>query len=288
VLTAGTVALLLVATPVGVVPAGDGSGCAVVDSIGQCLVAAVDPGRPGGPRDRARRPAAKPAVPARQQQPARMSATAPALGAPGGPAPAGWLDQQARTPGILDELRDTWGTPPGPAPGATPGLPQALATLTQQTIERLTLHPPALHTSAGERGLVGVPIWLWIDAASAEPITTTAVAGAAEVTATAQLTNVTWEMGPPGAVVRCTGPGTPWTGGAGPSPTCGYVYALRSLPERTAGRGTWTITATCTWTVTFTGTSAGAPVAAEQEVSVATTTELPVGEVQVLVGGDGS
>ncbi|MDN5915628.1 MAG: hypothetical protein L0I76_11055 [Pseudonocardia sp.] len=133
-------------------------------------------------------------------------------------------------------------------------------------------------------------MWLWIDgnAESIGPISATATAGAASVTATAQLSEVEWTMGPPGGTVRCAGPGTRWTGQEGPSPDCGYTYQQRSLPDRTAGAGRWTITATGVWTVRWSGASGGAPVTGEQAVRVPNQTTLAVDEVQVLVGGDGS
>lgn len=162
--------------------------------------------------------------------------------------------------------------------------------LAQRAVEQLSLPAPVLHTSGVDRGFVGVPMWLWIDggAAYTGPVSATATAGAASVTATAQLSEVEWAMGPPGAVVRCAGPGTPWTGQEGESPDCGYTYQRRSLPDRTAGTGRWTITATSVWTVTWSGASGGAPVAGEQIVRVPNETTLAVSEVQVLVGGDGS
>lgn len=264
------------------VPAGDGSKCVVVSSVGRCLIAAVDPGRPGGPRG----PAA-----ATPNAPARKAAVAPTPRSPGATA-APIVDPQLT--GIANGVADGRDTvvdtllPPGVPRPAGGTLEASVATLTRRAVEQLTLRPPALHTSTGARGLVGVPVWLWIDSAATGPVTATAAVGAARVTATAELTGVEWFMGPPGAVVRCTGPGTPWTGEEGPSPDCGYVYALRSLPERTGGAGAWTITATCSWTVTFTGTSGGAPVAGAQTVQVSTSATLPVGEAQVLVSGPGS
>lgn len=34
-------------------------------------------------------------------------------------------------------------------------------------------------------------------------------------------------------------------------PECGYAYRLRSTPERTGGRGTWTLSARTVWGVTW-------------------------------------
>ncbi|MER7433681.1 hypothetical protein ACFU8R_28700 [Pseudonocardia alni] len=171
-----------------------------------------------------------------------------------------------------------------PAPATAVITPEALAA---RAVELLTLEPPVLSTSAVGTGFVGLPVWLWIDngPAATGPVSATATAGAAQVTATARLSAVEWSMGPPGERVHCTGPGTPWTGQEGPSPDCGYVYAQRSLPERTDGSGIWTITATAVWTVTWSGISGGVPVAGEQRVLVPASTTLPVAEVQVLVAG---
>jgi hypothetical protein len=95
-------------------------------------------------------------------------------------------------------------------------------------------------------------------------------------------------MGPPSERVVCSGPGTPWSGQPGPSPDCGYVYALRSLPERTEGTGRWPIVATSVWRVEWTGVSGGGPVAGGQTVRVSSEASLPVGEIHVLVSGGGS
>jgi hypothetical protein len=176
------------------------------------------------------------------------------------------------------------GSAPAPGPAAAPHV------LARQAIKRLSLPPPVLRTSIVDSGYVGVPVWLWIDddAPFTGPVSATATAGAAAVTATGRLSAVEWSMGPPGAEVRCAGPGTPWTGQKGPSPDCGYVYELRSLPERTQGTGRWTVTATSVWTVIWSGTSNGAPVSGEETVRTSTSTSLAIGEIQVLVAGDGS
>jgi hypothetical protein len=74
----------------------------------------------------------------------------------------------------------------------------------------------------------------------------------------------------------------------GASPNCGYTYERHSLPDRTAGSGRWTVTATSVWTVTWSGTSGGAPVTGEETVRTSTSTSLAIGEIQVMVAGDGS
>jgi hypothetical protein len=282
-LTATRLAVVLPLLLLPTIAASKPAGCVVVDSHGRCLVVAVDPGRPGGPRASHQGPLPGPARPRQNNAPVRSAAPPPPppIGAvPGG---GGWVVQTLPDPDdFLAALPG--GGAPAPEPATTP---QVLA---RQAIKRLSLPPPVLRTSIVGSGYVGVPVWLWIDdgAASVGPVSATATAGAATVTATGRLSAVEWSMGPPGAEVRCVGPGTPWTGQKGPSPDCGYTYELRSLPERTAGTGRWTVTATSVWTVTWSGTSNGAPVTGEETVRVPTLTSFPIGEIQVLVAGDGS
>lgn len=267
-------AALLVPFVVAGIAEAEPGGCAVIDGTGQCLVRAADPGRPGGPQDPAR--AARPAAPAGRAAPEAISPE--------------FLQQQIAGKPAIDGLRaglPQQPTPNGPAPAA---VAQArAAVLAQQAVEQLTLQPPAIRTSTPATAFVGVPLWLWIErgAQFTGPVSTTASAGTAQVTATGKLVGVEWSMGPPGADVKCVGPGTPWNGQRGPSPDCGYVYTARSLPERTGGTGKWTITATSVWQVNWAGNSDGVPVDGAQTVRVSSQSTLPVGEVQVLVSGGG-
>lgn len=287
-LTVSTIAALI--SPLllvgGSAPTGN-AGCVVVDSIGRCLVAAVDPGRPGAaepPRRRKDAPGSQP----RDRSQQGISNTA----GPPDPPPAppqrvlpigtGW---SRRSVGVLDQLLAEDPAEPDVATAAPS--PEVLA---RRAVRQLDLPAPSVHTSSNDGAVVGVPLWLWVDRdpAFAGPLSATASAGAARVTAEARFNGVEWSMGPPGAVVRCDGPGTPWTGQEGPSPDCGYTYRQRSLDDRTSGTGQWQIVATAVWSVTWTGVSAGAPVTGEQELRIPTATALPVGEVQVLVDGEGS
>lgn len=272
VVAAALLAPLVVADTANAEP----GGCAVVDGTGQCLVRAADPGRPGGPQDPAR--VARPAAPAGR-------AAAPE------PISPEFLQQQIAGKPAIDGLRaglpQQPAVPNGPAPAA---VAQARAAgLAQQAVEQLTLRAPSIHTSTPASAFVGVPLWLWIErgAQFTGPVSTTASAGTAQVTATGKLVGVEWSMGPPGASVKCVGPGTPWNGQRGASPDCGYAYTARSLPERTGGTGKWTITATGVWQVNWVGNSDGAPVDGVQTVRVSSQSTLPVGEVQVLVSGGG-
>ena len=241
--------------------------CAVVNGSGFCLVSAADPARPGGPADPTHKPSRRPS------RPTTPTAT---------PIPLTSVDLSIGGFGAKFIPKFT----PGPARPVAPGTPDVLA---QEAVRLLHLPRPGLQISAQDRAYVGVPVWLWVAGGQANtgPLTATASAGAAQVTATARLARTVWTMGPPGAVVTCSGTGTPWRGTSGPSPDCGYTYTQRSLPERTAGRGKWPVTVTSVWQVTWTGVEGGAPVAGTEEVPLAATRALPVGELQVLVTGTG-
>jgi hypothetical protein len=259
---ASAVAAALLASVISVNAEGPPNRCEVVSGSGQCLVGALDPGRPGGPR--------KP-----KSAPKHEAAPAPRRVEPPPPQP---LPDGANNGVALGLPNQPGAANPVPAP----------AIIAQQAIKSLGLRGPHVRTSANGSTFVGAPVWLWIDpgAQFTGPLSTTATAGAAQVTVTGTLTAVEWDLGPPDAHVRCTGPGTPWTGQPGPSPDCGYTFTQRSLPERTNDTGRWPITATSVWQVTWTGTSAGAPVSGTQVVRLPTQTSLAVGEVQVLVAGD--
>jgi hypothetical protein len=273
--------------------------CEVVASSGRCLVEALDPGRSGGPAEAGdgdsdqgenggdgrddtpgeRRTRAED-VP---EDPApRRPWVQPLSGANN--APGGLGVGPNRTDELLALLAEA--ADPGTATplAVDPAIPAQLA------INELELSGPVIRLSTGDSGFVGVPVWLWIerDPDLTGPRSATAAVGDAEVTATGRLTSVEWELGPPGERVVCDGPGTPWTGQAGPSPDCGYVYELRSLPERTGGTGRWPIVATVVWQVDWAGTSGGAPVSGQQTVRVPAETSVSVGEIQVLVSGGGS
>jgi len=136
-----------------------------------------------------------------------------------------------------------------PATSTPPPDPQLVA---REAIARLPVPLPEIHfgPDAGQLA-VNVPVWLWV--ANPDPVSASATDRTVTVTATAQLGWVTWSMGEPGAAdVTCTGPGVaPELGADLWRPPCGYTYRLRSLAERTAGAGTWPVTAEVTWQITW-------------------------------------
>jgi hypothetical protein len=142
--------------------------------------------------------------------------------------------------------------------------------------------PPSTDIKADSMGIVGVPMWLWVDG-NTDPITEQASSGSVTVTAEARLERVVWTYSDGGAVVHtvtCAGDvpeGTQWqagTDGNQPSPTCG----LRADQNDTVGR--FTLTGAAHWVVDWEGpTQSGT-------IPVATTPRsvpIAVGELQTIV-----
>jgi hypothetical protein len=80
-----------------------------------------------------------------------------------------------------------------------------------------------------------------------------------------------------GHSINCAGSGHEWTPSVEPgaeSPSCGYSYSEPSLPG-----GKYTVAAIADWAVTWTSNGQSGVI----NVPAVATTELPVGELQVLV-----
>lgn len=157
--------------------------------------------------------------------------------------------------------------------------------LAEEAIERMRLVAPRIALTPEDSDspvLVGMNTWLWVDNAgptSVGPITETATAGSTSVTATAEVSEVTWATGD-GSTVTCAGPGTKWTRqqGTGPSPTCGHRYLRSSItePDRT-----FDLTATAHWTVNWSGAGQSGAIT----FTLTGAREVEVTEVQVLQTG---
>jgi hypothetical protein len=131
----------------------------------------------------------------------------------------------------------------------------------------------------GERGTVGVPVWLWtaVTPTTWGPETASATAGAVTVTATATVSEIDWDMGD-GTTVKCTTPGTPFESRGDAllkSPDCGHVYTATSGNQP---NGRYQVTATSTWRVPWRGGGQAGVLTVTRTSSIA----LTVGEVQVL------
>ncbi|WP_240802100.1 hypothetical protein [Streptomyces sp. A1136] len=164
-------------------------------------------------------------------------------------------------------------SPTGPADGGVDV--QALA---QQAVEQLRLEGPDIGIAPRPdgTGLVGMPVWMWNKPGPTRtgPTSAAASAGSVTVTATARGAKMVWLMG---AVITCTGPGTPYEPrfGKQKSPDCGHMYTATSA--RAPG-GRYRVTATTTWDIQWAG--------AGQSGTLTTTRQSPTslasGELQVL------
>ena len=133
--------------------------------------------------------------------------------------------------------------------------------------------PPSINQ--WKMAAVGYPLWLSADGPRHVGPVATSVFNLS-VSLEARLTETTYRMGD-GHQVRCRGGGTAWTRAVkpgSPSPTCGYRYTKPSLP-----RGNYTVTATSSWAVTWRANGETGIIT----VPLSGTSELPVGELQVLV-----
>ena len=153
----------------------------------------------------------------------------------------------------------------------------------QQAVEEMDLR--AIEIGIAPRpdgvGLVGAPVWLWVDNPTAStfgPATESASAGGITVTATARVHRLTWDLGD-GTTIECTSAGTPYRESFGfkESPDCGHTYTSESH-----GRpgGTYTVTATSDWVVEWEGAGQTGTITLD---GLEAQVELTVGEAQVLV-----
>jgi hypothetical protein len=177
-------------------------------------------------------------------------------------------------------LRD----PPPGVPTLTPG--QAARILIESfELEGITVGFAPDPSVAGSRSYVGVPIWMWAEnptPLSYGPFEQVTTLGQIEITATAQVTSIAWNMGD-GTTVACANPGTPFVAafGAVDSPTCGHRYARTSASQP---GGTFPVTATSQWQVTWTGGGESGVI----PLTTTATTAVQINEIQsVNVGAGG-
>lgn len=166
------------------------------------------------------------------------------------------------------------------AGGAAPPPPPDPGQLARTAVEFMDLHsislgtsPSTTQNSPGQFGYVGWNAWMWVDDPGANswgPITQSASEGGYTVTATANVSEVVWDMGN-GDSVTC-GRGTPRPAAMTtnePSPDCGYVYTRD---------GDYTITATTHWNIEWTGMGAAGTIDMELQRSG----DVRIAEVQVV------
>lgn len=308
-----TLSVLTLTFPLVTTPAlgalADPVTCAKVDPrTGECLITVTSPAvdTTGAPPDQASAPAGSRTTPAcyydqgQREVPCsteagywsdvrqcRISPVQPPpptddpmwAGATGGAIYSCALDDQVA--GAITTYTFWAATPP---PGAA--APVDPADVAQQAIAAMGLRAVDVgivpEPGTDSVGLVGLPVWMWIDDPAPTtwgPITTSASAGGVTVTATAAVTRVEWSMGD-GTIVNCTTAGTEYQDDYGErmSPDCGHRYARAS-----AGRpdDAYNVTATTYWTVDW--ASAGA--SGQIDLDFTAETQVQVGELQVLVRG---
>jgi hypothetical protein len=163
------------------------------------------------------------------------------------------------------------------APPAGPAAPPDPRELAQQAIEQMNLRAVNIgivpEARPGSVGLVGMPNWMWVENPTENtwgPATRTASAGGWTVTATAEVSQVRWDMGD-GQVVVCEGAGTPYQDsfGKASSPTCGHTYTRQ---------GDYTVRASSHWVITWVGIGQTGTIG----MDLTQTADLTIGEVQVL------
>jgi hypothetical protein len=134
---------------------------------------------------------------------------------------------------------------------------------------------PSPDLNPWDMAAVGYPLWLWADGPTHAGPISDSVAGLS-VSLDAEVSSLTFRMGD-GHTMTCAGTGHAWTAAVEPgakSPDCGYSYSKPSLPDRA-----YTVAAIANWAVTWTSNGQSGVI----NVPVVNTTQLPVGELQVLV-----
>ncbi|MFC5379365.1 hypothetical protein [Aquipuribacter nitratireducens] len=144
--------------------------------------------------------------------------------------------------------------------------------------------PRTVSDDADSLGLVGLPVWMWVDEVDAQsfgPASLSLSTGGVTVTLEAGVERVEWDMGD-GTTVTCTTPGTPWTEerGATASPDCGHTYTTTSagLPGEA-----FPVTATSYWVANWSASTGPSGVLTQQ---LQATEQVHVGESQVVVTSD--
>ncbi|MGF1425029.1 hypothetical protein [Kitasatospora sp. LaBMicrA B282] len=165
-------------------------------------------------------------------------------------------------------------------------LPVDPAVLAQQAVEKLELPAPAVRMSPSEKSpqVVGVPSWLWVDAASWAPVHSSVEVPGVEVQATAKPSSVTWDLGDGTDPVDCAGPGTPYGPGSEPdaaSPDCGHTFSRPSAGEP---GGAFQVVVTAHWSVAWSGAGRGGSF---PDLTARSVVQVRVVEVQSLVVADG-
>lgn len=165
-----------------------------------------------------------------------------------------------------------------------PELP-SVSQLAQQAMESLPLAEPDIGIAPDPdgAGLVGLPVWMWLENAGAAwgPVSVSVPGPGITVAARGQATQVEWQMGD-GTTKVCDGPGTPYEPRYGdqPSPSgCGHVY---TEPSRSQPGGRYTVTVTVSWHLEWWVEPRGSAAEGEDFQSRTSETTVRINELQVV------
>jgi hypothetical protein len=167
-------------------------------------------------------------------------------------------------------------------PGVTP------EQLMQMALASLKVPVPAPETAPprGDRGLVGLPEWVWLPRGSWHPVTAQVSVGPVWARVTAKPVSISISPGGGQPGVSCPGPGTasdPRLPASAPHTDCSVTYLRSSLQQP---RNQYQTSVTVTWTASWTG-SGGAGGAINPPLTQTTTFGIRVAEGQALVTGGG-
>lgn len=163
--------------------------------------------------------------------------------------------------------------PPPPAPADV-----ALMALAQLRLENPKI---SVNPADGNLGLVGLPVWMWINSQdkhvwSTEWLSQPLNLGGVSVTAYARSVKVVWNMGD-GNTVVCNGPGRPYQpSDLGDMSKCGHKYVTTSR-GKTGDK--FTVTGTVYWEAYYTDAAGSHPLPG---MTGTDTTTTRIGELQVL------
>jgi hypothetical protein len=171
--------------------------------------------------------------------------------------------------------------------GDNPGVPQAIDTETLAGLahQRAVVPPTKVSLAPNGRSTVNAPTWVWLDKGTFKPVSVTASLPGTGLWATTTAKPVSLHIAPgtedaeslPASgecVINDDGSiGEPYARGkAELTPPCGVRYL------RSSGDGTYALKATLTWEITWDG--AGGTGGELPDGTFATTTEVPVQEIQ--------
>lgn len=194
------------------------------------------------------------------------------------------FEECLRTKGVCNQTRVDYQQPfnyrpAGDPPAARPTLPPRTLAYMAVADLRLTAPTPTIGPSPDRNrwrmAAVGYPLWLAAHGDLDPPTVSDSVLDVS-VSLNPRLAKVVFDMGD-GERVTCTDLSRRWTPAVEPgakSPTCGHIYTRPSLPK-----GDYTVTATSVWAIDWAVNGATGTL----PFSNSATTQLPVGELQVLV-----